>query len=484
MERSNKPSEFEREWRDAFDGASETPSPRIWEGIESSLNQKKTRPAGWIWWAAASLFLMCAVGGGLFLTDYYDGDAGMVAHEQSQDQTADTDIDADQVDDSKGSVTANNSNNKAGSGSISADSDPDQDLQSNMPTHTDAHLYSQHSTPDNEGGASSSANIKSAQPLGNDPATADTYTMVAGTETISQNNSLRQLRGAGPEFWDHYMGPIAVTMYKVPDNAMFEDLEKENNDKLWDSEKLWTGLSFAGGSFNPSFDEGPAFSSSNPFAFSKNPNGRVEELDVDQEVQSTFSYDMSFNISGMLGKNFVWQSGLSYQRLNATSNTDMVIQDVPTQSTYPVLLSNYDAFIELGNKQVVVIATNTKTLNSFEFLTVPVKIGYVFGGEELQFLMSAGVSANIFMANTITSEDGSDFGSFETRVGDDNNPFRTVSYNGLISSEVMYRFAPNFSLSAGPLYQYSLGDLASEGSVFSSNPSTFLISTGIKYHFK
>ncbi|MFA0964819.1 hypothetical protein AB9P05_23625 [Roseivirga sp. BDSF3-8] len=496
MERSNKPSDFEREWHDAFEGASRTPSPGVWEGIESSLDNKKSRKAAWVWWVAASLFLVVSVGGGVLLFNNGGGDQLATEQTMNSEQELLEPSHSPQAD-----IDNAASDNKSGQGPQSGQINGSSLAQNNADqqtgiVHTSGDLASGAvenvvvETGDENRRLNASANQEDRIEAYQDEATHDPMETTTGSvyafNEINKEllNSPASLTTKGPFLLPVNLQTVAITVYRVPDNTMFEKLEEERTVKSWEKEKLWTGLSFAGGSFDPSFNERPGAELPSVQFGKKGGGARLEEPDIDQEIQPTFSYDMNFNVAGMLGKHFVWQSGLSYQRMNATSNTTLVFQDVPSQLKYPILLSNADAPQSEGYKQIEWINTDTKTTNSFEFLTVPVKLGYVFGGEKVQFLLSSGISANFFLANTITSDNPSAYGSFETRRGDENNPFKSMTINGVLSGELLYRITPDFSISAGPMYQHSLDNLAEEGALFDSKPSSFLISTGIKYHIR
>ena len=64
---------FENQWKKAFNEASETPPPSVWEGIEARLNHNeddKIVPLWWrspkLWYAAASIVALMLVGGGIW----------------------------------------------------------------------------------------------------------------------------------------------------------------------------------------------------------------------------------------------------------------------------------------------------------------------------------------------------------------------------------------------------------------------------------
>jgi hypothetical protein len=111
-----------------------------------------------------------------------------------------------------------------------------------------------------------------------------------------------------------------------------------------------------------------------------------------------------------------------------------------------------------------------------------VNFGYFLVDRKFKWLMTAGVSTDIFIKNSI--EDSQNlFDPVQYKPGDD-SPYNPIYFNGRFGTMVNYTFLKNYQLSLEPSYRIGLSELTNNNSTFSSRPSSFMISAGIAYVFK
>ena len=270
-------------------------------------------------------------------------------------------------------------------------------------------------------------------------------------------------------------------------------------EKEEDPKKLWAGIMVSSGVFDPNIN----YKGSPNIMADATPNtlGSVERIDAasaDLQSQSNFlasykpeesGYNSEMSVSYGLdfgykfSKKFVLFSGVGYQHNFGSTSVNTYIEPTESHTKY----ANHAIVIERASPESGLNSYNELNsevqLNStFEFLTIPVNFGYFLVDKKFKWLMTAGVSTDIFIKNSI--EDSQNlFDPVQYNLGDD-SPYNSIYFNGRFGTMVNYTFLKNYQLSLEPSYRIGLNELTSNNARFSSRPSSFMISAGIAYVFK
>ena len=123
----------------------------------------------------------------------------------------------------------------------------------------------------------------------------------------------------------------------------------------------------------------------------------------------------------------------------------------------------------------------TSINNAYEFVSVPMQIGYQVAIRKLNFILSSGVAANFFLGNNISAPASP---LTNTRVSaEENSPFKALYYSGVLSGGVNYHILENYSFSLTPSYAFALTELTRQESAIDSQPYSFGINVGFQYQF-
>ena len=128
------------------------------------------------------------------------------------------------------------------------------------------------------------------------------------------------------------------------------------------------------------------------------------------------------------------------------------------------------------------INSNVNLNNNFQFLSVPLKVGYIILDRKLQIGINTGFSADFFLKNKV-NESNDLVESFEQSPGNE-SPYRRTFFSGLLGIELGYNFLNNYYLTIEPSYKRSLNSFTKESSSVNSNPSKLGLTVGFRYLFR
>jgi len=288
--------------------------------------------------------------------------------------------------------------------------------------------------------------------------------------------------------------PMYVHIYKRPTVKDLELIVKKEKHE----DKFWAGVNFSSGSFDPGFSEsGSSFAIANDVATTnrdatsvisgstsfKNINAESYNLNTtnDEERMSPgISYTAGINTGFRIGKRFTIETGLSYMENTNPSQTSRYIE-TREESTVPLTMANYgDQAYNLS--RVNYSQEEIRLNNSYEFVSVPVKAAYWLLQSDLSLALSAGVSTNIFIQNSVTNQT-TDLENIRVKPGDQ-SPYRNVYFNGVLSTQLTYQLpGANYSIMIEPSYLLALNNMTKEDYYFNSRPKSFMLGVGLRYHF-
>jgi hypothetical protein len=265
-----------------------------------------------------------------------------------------------------------------------------------------------------------------------------------------------------------------------------------------DPKRLWAGLVLSSGVFNPNIsygesvdvaaDASPSFGSVERLNmagadFDGQPNTIISYKPEESSYNSEASFSYGIDFGYKFSKKFVVFSGLGYQHNYGSTTVHTYIEPTETHAKY----ANHAIVIERASPESGLDTYNELNagveLNSvFEFVTIPVNLGYYLIDRKFKWMMTAGVATDVFIKNSINDSQGL-FNEVEFKNGDD-SPYNPIYFNGKFGTMINYTFLKNYQLSLEPSYRIGLSELTKDNANFSSRPSAFLISAGIAYVFR
>jgi len=267
---------------------------------------------------------------------------------------------------------------------------------------------------------------------------------------------------------------------------------------------LWAGVNFSAGVFNPNVEYGASSKNFSPFGFlggmsdeaafdAVPPSGQDDNMmatDMDRESvysptinQRDYQADQaraySVNLGYRMGKRWILESGLGYSYNKSATSSNSYLSDPLSQSKVPDLYADVYGTAELN--QVNYVSEGYKIYNTFEYVTVPIDVGYLLVNRRINVILKTGMSSNIFIQNTIGNQD---IGFDDIKVDKSEDiPYRSVYLNGKLSTQLTYTLFKRYHLSLEPGYRFALNSMTGSNTEFVSYPSSFMISTGLWYSF-
>lgn len=439
----NYKNSYEQEWQDAFDGAEITPSDNLWNKIDVSLANEENswfRKRLFFFQLATAASITFALGFGLIAlwnSGNYDMDNKEIIVEKvdPQNNTKEKRI---TLDDQLDKNTTKTKKDHESNTSDLQDRDKKDLRKSKIDLLTQKKEPVDETKPDNKGlitGDNKSADISFAEKLGWD-----------------FSNKLPQ---SNPE------------IYGVPEWDEFFQKKKNNR------EALWAGINMSAGNFDPNIGSG------GDAAFALASSDQVSGGSVVNNTSQSpgFAYSFGFNIGKRMGTNWIIQSGIQYSIKNA-GGSSTVFAEENSQRT-PIYHFN-----EVSPEGTQTLASSSEPINlenTFEFLSIPVQTGYVVIDKKIGWILSGGFSTDFFLKNTLADSDDQ-LSDVVVKPGD-SSPFRTVFFNGLIGTEVIYNLGDHYIISLEPSYKMSLNSLTKPDTDLQSNPTSFILGFRLKYIF-
>ena len=559
MKKLNEHSQWDEEWAKAFEDASQTPPPNVWNNIQAVQANKdadkfRKRAFYYKWLAAASVLIsLCSAALLLLNSDLTNQNDGVAESSSQKEQLL---VKAHGNDSATNSL-AESSGSKIAEGQEQPVSDASpagpegavaQKKQSTGSTKAESfegthNSLAQASKPaKSEGGAAQktiNGNMEEEKgsqslPLGreegsladsrkaNDNVTHGNAKATPGDEDSAVSSALLATNDGQQNQEEQYEGVNSLG-YRSNDGGDAGSLELvsisrkdlaallvENRDNNVEAEirKVWVasnfvkkdksravprymlGATLASNSFSANYqDQNPEMvsyaESTNDFQSSKlSPLSNARITDWDEEQKSEMSITGGLQAAAWLGKRWVLQGGVQYGNYKTGSKAS-TYTDASGNHSYPLHFANYSeekvqtATFGRGSST----ANTVSATNAFEFLSVPLSIGYVVIDRRLSLLLAPGVSSEFFLSNTLSANDGSsDLNSYTVSNGEE-SPFSFVHFKGLLSAQLFYRMSDNYIISLEPGYQHAISDFNKSDSFFSSRPSNLSLAAGFRFVF-
>jgi hypothetical protein len=277
-------------------------------------------------------------------------------------------------------------------------------------------------------------------------------------------------------------------LYRVPQIPM-DDPVKERQPIAF-----FAGLSLAPGYFDPQFQANP--SNLEAMTLGPSPSSSFTAMDlrstnaygtpassstigIENTPELSFSY--GFDVGMRLSEHWVLEGGVDYNRFVTSTASRWVVADIASGERYAYVATNANTLDDNMNQSP---NTSTDLNNGYEFIAVPMKVGYRRSVSKFQFTLSSGVAANFFLQNAISAaNNASQLSTYRISASEEGSPFNDVYYSGLLSGGVNYNVSGRYFLSLTPTYTFALTPLTRVDSDLLSNPYSLGVNVGFQYQF-
>jgi hypothetical protein len=247
----------------------------------------------------------------------------------------------------------------------------------------------------------------------------------------------------------------------------------KNKKKVLVNESKWAAVSFSAGTFSPGLNTTEMMDNTrsglNLTTYDlKSGNSSMSQS---EKVKSGTSMAMTVSAGKRIFKRFILQGGISY--LNQTSASENeIIEIAPANQVYST------ASFRPESTSSVTYLTQQEINSTFQFISVPVQVGYMIIDRKFGVQINGGVSPDFFLSNEVYNETT----QVETinSAGADET-FKSVSLSGLGSLELSYKFLKHYRLSVVPGIRYSLTPVYNDNSLASAKP--FVADVGLRFRY-
>jgi hypothetical protein len=507
MERSG--NKFEQAWKDLFESAEIQPREEIWTKIDSGLanrqlNRYRKKVLFYKLLAAASIVLALGIGYFSNLDGFRSEDSGnpiVNEEENARDQAVPDEKSAQaevQDDGEKKPLIVGGEDNTATTGDQLTSVDNTED--SRKIEDKEANKGSAAGSAGQEGNSTVLAFNEIDQNAGeNGPAYAGDQ-----IEARNQNGEAGQInRMSRPDrlglgvliMPDPVVSPPEQKKDPTEDKwfAVYEQtVSQEQEEKT--QQKLWAGINFSSGLFDPNISYG---SQSANFMSRVTPDASYDLVEADKgsfanftkavrPEESSFNSEVSFaygvHVGYQISPRFVVRGGLAYMNSSTSTEISSYI-DNPASNRKVAYQALNSVTIESAGVNTVNLSSEEIKLNyTYEFISVPVSLGYYIIDKKFDWMLMAGLSTDFFLKNTFSDENGL-FETTEIKAGED-SPYNSSYLNGSLGTLVGISFADKYRISLEPSYRLGLTDFTKESAAGVSQPSFFFITAGISYIFR
>ncbi|MDH5366380.1 MAG: hypothetical protein OEW67_05290 [Cyclobacteriaceae bacterium] len=490
---------FENEWNSIFDGVQDKPSDKVWSEIKAELaimeaNKQRNKVIYWRWFGAAAsviILLMVAVYGYNYFTSNSIVENELAITNLEYENSFNNDIQANsnpstQLSNKIKSIDYNSNSEREESVSTNV---VDDELKEINATNEAVAVHISSKYKSNK--SIKSTNVKMENHT-NDFTDYDKTLLFEGNQNekesslLSVNKNRSEKAELNIDVIDEveYLSIIDsveilaqlntdIYMQKIPD---LEELFKYNKKK---NRNMWAGVSVGGGSFNPNVGSGDLgnalFTSEN---ITSDPNlyvGTTADITANEATETpSFAYNFSVDFGKFITKKFLIESGVEYAKYSSEASSNLT----SNTSQQP------EAFLRKNNSDDFSYASlqNTTTyelLNSYEYVSLPISLGYTVMDRKIGILISSGVSVDVFLNNTLKDLSG-EYASAIQKNGDD-SPYRPINFNALLGGEIYYSWSENYVLAIDPGYRISLSRITKQDANFNSRPTSFMLGLKFKY---
>ncbi len=525
MESLNQ-NNFEEEWQRAFENASISPPSDMWDKIELELDRKKRRPflfflrpAGIATGMAAALLLV--MGGILIFNKNYQENTkdfsqnSTKTKQSTKPQIAQTEK---SIIDKKSSETHSDLNNEQLASTKNIAENVEKLITKNKKT------YKEKTSRNNEFSKTQNSNdvfektiakaeFKEENNISENKnviaQNIDNQIVTDKNETVLANivqNGIVEINALNSKKFVYYGSRYTLNRNKLAFDVEAPEIEKPNTD----DSKFWLGFQSGVSPFDPNMKLGglntvamqqaDAFASavndvkgsssavSSP-ATAGNTTGKVAVSQPQNGIKSGVGTNLGFAFGYKIAKKWNLESGIRYLRGNSTlqSNTYAFQQNgyVNTFLADYLLQNSAKSNYVLNGVQApinTVVADASQFNNRYEYLMIPMQIGYEIGlSEKLGLNLLAGVSADVFLKNTIANDNT--FVQEKNTINGSSKIYNPLNISALGGLRASYLLSKHWQANLGSSYQYSLFSGINASTNLQMRLRMFGVNYGVSYRF-
>lgn len=519
---------FEEEWQKAFENASFSPPSDMWDRIERELDEKKRRPfiffmrpSGMVAGIAAALIFV--LGGVLFFNkNLSEKTVNVVQNNTIKNNIGKT---TKQID-----LEKNNAQNTEKQGlstenqiptTLSADTQNEViALNNNIKSSKEVH-FSSRKTAKNDLKTLYLSNETVSKSLSETPVLSSTFSSEVeknfdkNTTQTFDNQQINTLPisdfsknlTADLKTLKHKEYRYFGSRYTLKREKLLFDSEIENAPIIASNDsKFWVGLQSGVSPFDPNmklgglnvvaFQQAEAFAQSsnmpsspslgaNPPMVSDKPAGNVVVSQPQNAIKAGVGTNTGIAFGYKIAKKLNLESGIRYLRGNSTLQTNTyAFQQNGYSNTFlaDYLLQNSNSFTTKISNSNTVVADASQFGNRYEYLMIPMQLGYEIGiTKNLGFNILAGVSADVFLQNTITNDNS--FLQEKSVINNSSQIYKPLNISGLGGVRATYLISKHWQATLGSSYQQSLFSGINSSTALQMRLRLFGVNYGVNYRF-
>ncbi|MCE7042128.1 anti-sigma factor [Dyadobacter sp. CY312] len=511
---------FNNQWKKAFENASETPPPSVWEGIEARLDRDENDiiPLWWrtpkLWYAAASIIALLVVGGGFWLNNKNSGNFSGQGSVEMASKQPDVKQDSKNLNEELSDFPVADTNKNE---PFIAKSQPEVEKSSDQNERVAAieRKSEKTSTPDKPildkiNSAGGERAIAKAKPIKESDLIIENKDINEGNlaaEIASVKvSALKEKEGASiadlkPQeaiaaVENEVMEINALTPMPYNELAVYmqkryvffkpEIVKEEKLPELKKSNEYWAGVGIMPATFNPDVQIKEA-----PTAFSALQNSRQKSLNGTNKAGNSFALQTQ---GGMrLSKHWSVEMGLSYLKGNSQYEGGGYVLDPANARSTNVLENamvslsdkaalNYDASSggfgqTLANTVYIEVSKNIG--NNYQYLQLPLQAGFTLNPDKkLSYSVLGGMMANFFLSNELETASGD---VIRTTASDE--VYRSLNWAATTGLRLNYKLATRWKASLMGSYQRAVSSGFRANQSMESHPYLYGVSWGMLYSF-
>lgn len=497
-----RPNNFEEEWKDAFDDASFAPPNDMWERIERELDKKERRPflfffssSGMLAGIAATLILV--LGGILFFMKTPSDNlvtSSIATTPKSINQTPQSI-----------QKTIEESNPIALNSAEPAISMKEKALTAMAETRFSKRITNHNNYTQELAviGAPFSANSNSE--INERAVTSLKVSSISEgkiaqmSALLAQNNQPKELQFLVPKTYQYF-----GSRYTLKRNKLLFDVpeEEESKNLASNDSKFWLGVQSGVSPFDPNMKlnnlNTVALAQADNFAQVSNkpsvgasPSGDKQGQVLVSQPENAIRGGIGINTGVAMGykisKKWNFESGICYLRGNSTlnSNTYAFQQNGYVNTFFADYLLQNSASKEysIASSTVnTVVADASKFGNRYEYLMVPLQMGYEIAiSKKVGLNVLAGISADIFLQNTIINDNS--LVQEKSTINGSSNIYKPLNMSGLGGLRATYLIDKHWQLNLGSSYQHSLFSGINNSTDLQMRLKMFGLNYGLNYRF-
>jgi chemotaxis protein histidine kinase CheA len=300
-------------------------------------------------------------------------------------------------------------------------------------------------------------------------------------------------------------------------NMPLKDIRWQLNQAFWDQlavadaqeqaqkaakKSRWQiGAGVTPGSFNPNFSSTPSSLSYGPtsYGMDRTVNTNVAatappaRTDLRNLTRPGVSYNTGIQAEFAISERFSVQGGVQYtynqSQIEMTQYIKSNQQSLPafyelftSQSQTSKNASAAVNFLDATTGYATTLNTNSADPldNTYQYMGFPMRFLYKVFNKKIKASVGAGVSADLFLRNRISS-DASNIQAIEF-TSSQNSIYKNMSMSGLLSFKLDYSVGNRYSIYLEPTYRRAITSFTTS-STLDSFPSWWGVGTGIQYRF-